>query len=78
VATVLYVALTELKVRSFIADWPCPAGNCLPLDPAKPSTVALLAAGKIALAPDGAVDNTTPAGVVRGTPGLRSPGTVSN
>jgi len=78
VATTLYVALTELRVYSVIADWLCPIGGVLPLNPAKPSTVALLAAAKIAPAADGAVDTCTPAGIVRGTPGLRSPGTVSN
>lgn len=69
-ATVLYTALTELTVSSFIATWFCPAGGVLPLNPAKPSTVALLAAGKIALAPDGATDTCTPANVLRGLPGV--------
>lgn len=69
-ATVLYTALVDLEVYSVIANWPCKAGHVLPLDPLKPSTVALLAAGKIALAPNGAVDTCTPAAVVRGMPGL--------
>lgn len=68
-ATVLYTALTELQVRSFIASWMCPPGGVLPLDPAKPSTVALLSAGKIELAGPGAVDTCTPANVLRGQPG---------
>jgi hypothetical protein len=71
VATVLYTALVPLTVFSVIDDWPCPAGAVVPLDPARASTQALLADGSIVLAPDGAVDTATPAGVVRGTPGLR-------
>ena len=71
-ATVLYTALVDLEVRSFIASWPCPAGSIVPLNPAKPSTVSLLAAGKIRPAPSGATDDTTPAHVVRGTPGLHT------
>ena len=77
-ATVLYVALTDLKVYSVIEDWLCPAGSTVPLNPLKPSTIRLLAEGKIALAPAGATDDTTPAGIVRGQPGVRAPGTVSN
>jgi hypothetical protein len=71
-ATVLYTALVPLKVYSVIDDWFADTGDVLPLDPAKASTIRLLAAGKIELAPDGAVDTTTPANVLRGTPGLRT------
>jgi hypothetical protein len=71
VATILYTALVDLEVSSVIASWPCPAGNVLPLDPAKPSTIALLAAGKIAVADPDSVDNTTPANVLRGQPGIK-------
>lgn len=69
-STLLYTALVPLRVFSVIDDWPCPAGATVPLDPSKASTQALLAAGSIVLAPDGAVDTVTPAGVVRGVPGL--------
>jgi hypothetical protein len=75
-ATVLYAALTELTVRSPIATWFCPSGGVLPLDPAKPSTIALLAAGLIELAPDDATDTCTPANVLRGLPGIKT--AVSN
>ncbi len=75
-ATLLYVALVPLKVYSVIDDWPCPAGSVLPLNPAKPSTIRLLADGKIALAAEGATDTTTPANVLRGVPGLKT--AVSN
>jgi len=68
----LYTALVPLRVYSVIDDWPCPAGAVLPLDPLKPSTAALLAAGKIELAPDGSSDTATPAGVLRGVPGLHA------
>jgi hypothetical protein len=68
---ILYTALTDLKVSSMTASWPCPAGHVLPLDPAKPSTQLLLAAGSITVAGPGAVDNTTPARMVRGIPGIR-------
>jgi hypothetical protein len=78
VSTSLYVALVDLEVSSVIASWPCKAGNVLPLDPSKPSTIALLAAGKIEPADPDAVDNTTPANVLRGQPGIKAPGTVSN
>jgi hypothetical protein len=71
VATVLYTALVDLEVNSVIASWKAPAQSVLPLDPAKPSTIALLAAGSIELAPDGAIDTATPANVVRGQPGVR-------
>jgi hypothetical protein len=70
-ATVLYTALAPLTVSSFIATWECPSGATLPLDPAKPSTAALLAAGKIEPAPDGATDTCTPANVQRGVPGIK-------
>lgn len=77
-ATVLYTALADLKVSSVIATWKAPAGSVLPLDPSKPSTIALLASGKIEPAAPGAVDDTTPANIVRGQPGIKAPGTVSN
>lgn len=69
-ATVLYTALVPLRVYSVIDDWPCPAGAVVPLDPSRASTQALLAAGSIVLAPNGAVDTATPANIVRGVPGL--------
>jgi hypothetical protein len=69
--TVLYTALADLQVRSAVDSWPCPAGNTVPLNPLAPSTVALLAAGKIVLAPGGAADDTTPANVLRGVPGMK-------
>jgi hypothetical protein len=71
VATVLYTALVPLRVYSVIDDWFADIGDVLPLNPAKASTIRLLAEGKIMLAPDGATDTTTPANVLRGTPGLR-------
>jgi hypothetical protein len=76
VATVLYVALVPLRVYSVIDDWFADIGDVLPLDPVKPSTIRLLAEGKIAVAGPGATDTTTPANVLRGTPGLRT--AVSN
>jgi hypothetical protein len=78
VATVLYTALTDLKVYSVIATWFAHPQDVLPLDPSKASTIALLAAGSIELAPENAVDTCTPAGIVRGQPGVKAPGTVSN
>lgn len=77
-ATVLYTALAPLTVSSFIATWQCPSGSNLPLDPTRQSTINLLAAGLIEPAPDGAVDDCTPANIVRGLPGIKAPGTVSN
>jgi hypothetical protein len=71
VATVLYVALVPLRVYSVIDDWFADTGDVLPLNPAKASTIRLLAEGKVALAPSGSTDTTTPANIVRGTPGLR-------
>jgi hypothetical protein len=70
-ATVLYTALADLEAWSAVASWPVPAGRVLPLDPNSAFTAALLAAGKIELAPDGAADTATPAHTLRGTPGLR-------
>lgn len=70
-ATQLYTALADLTVNSAVATWFAHPGDVLPLNPSKPSTAALLAAGKIELAPAGATDTVTPAGVVRGMPGLR-------
>ena len=75
-ATVLYTALVPLKVYSVIDDWFAEPGDVLPLNPAKPSTIRLLAEGKIVLADPGSADTTTPANVLRGTPGLRT--AVSN
>ena len=70
-ATLLYVALVPLRVCSVIDDWFAEPGDVLPLNPAKASTIRLLAEGKIALADPMAADTTTPANIVRGTPGLR-------
>jgi hypothetical protein len=67
---VLYVAQVPLWVRAQSASWPCPAGNVLPLNPSKASTMLLLNAGSIVPAGPGAVDNTTPADLTAGTPGL--------
>lgn len=77
-STLLYVALADLTVSSVIATWKAPAGSVLPLDPSKASTIALLAAGQIEPAASDAVDDTTPANVLRGQPGIKAPGTVSN
>lgn len=67
----LYTALTDgLELSSAIASWPFPRGHSAPLDPSKASTAALLAAGSITLAAPNATDNTTPARIVRGMPGL--------
>lgn len=71
-ATVLYTALVPLRVYSVIDDWYAQVGDVLPLDPARASTQALLAAGSIVLAPNGSTDTTTPANIVRGVPGLRT------
>lgn len=71
-APVLYTALTKLKVRNLAATWSCPAGNVLPLDPANPFTQKLLGNGSIEVAPDGAVDNTTPPLMLRGQPGMHA------
>jgi hypothetical protein len=71
VSTVLFTALADLTVYSVIDNWPCPAGKVLPLDPARPSTARLLAAGKIAPAPPDSADTATPPNVLRGVPGLK-------
>lgn len=76
-ATLLYTALTDLRVISAIATWPCKMGQTLPLDPLKPSTIRLLASGGIELAPDGATDTATPPHILRGQPGVHDR-TVSN
>ena len=68
--TQLYTALVDLEMNSVIASWPFLAGRTAALDPARASTIRLLAAGSIVLAPNGAVDNVTPPNVERGTPGL--------
>jgi hypothetical protein len=78
VATVLYTAQRDLQVWSAVASWVAESGSTLPLDPASPFTINLLAAGGIVLAPDGSADTATPAHVLRGQPGLRDPRTVSN
>lgn len=75
---VLYVALVPLKVYSLTASWPCPAGGTLPLLPGSYATQQLLANGSIELAGPGAVDTVTPPNCVRGQPGLKAPGSVSN
>jgi hypothetical protein len=72
VATVLYTAMVPLRVYSVIDDWFAGIGDVLPLDPSKASTAALLAAGSIVAAGPGATDTTTPAGIVRGVPGLHT------
>ena len=73
-AIVLYTALDDLTVTSVIATWACPTGSTFPVEMADPVAAAmageLLAAGQIVLAPAGALDDTTPAGIVRGMPGL--------
>ena len=69
-ATQLYTALVDLEMNSVIASWPFPAGRTAALDPARASTIRLLAAGQIQLAVSGAVDNVTPANIERGMPGL--------
>ena len=71
-ATTLYTAMVDLEVFSVIATWHCKSGSTLPLDPGKATTQRLLAAGKIKPAPPGSTDDTTPAHVVRGTPGLHT------
>lgn len=71
-ATVLYTAMVRLRVYSVIDDWFADVGDVLPLDPAKASTIRLLAEGKIVLAPPNSVDTTTPANVLRGVPGLKT------
>lgn len=69
-ATVLYTAQRDLQVWSAVASWVAKAGSNLPLDPASPFTVQLLASGGIVLAAQGAVDTATPAHILRGQPGL--------
>jgi hypothetical protein len=70
VALALYTALVDLEMNSVIASWPFPAGSTTALDPARASTIRMLAAGQIELAASGAVDNVTPANIERGMPGL--------
>lgn len=77
-APVLYTALTDLRIDSAYASWPAPAGSTFPLDPAAYTTLRLLASGSIEVAAPNAVDDTTPANIVRGIPGLKAPGSVSN
>jgi hypothetical protein len=72
VATQLYTALIDLEMNSVIASWPFPAGRTAALDPARASTIRLLAAGQIEAAIEGATDNVTPANIERGTPGLKT------
>lgn len=68
---VLYVALTDdLEVNSAYASWPWPLGGIAPLRPDAPTTLLLLANGSIELAGPDAVDDTTPAAIVRGVPGM--------
>jgi hypothetical protein len=70
-ALALYTALVDLEMNSVIASWPFPRGSTTALDPAKASTIRLLAAGQIQLAASEAVDNVMPANIERGTPGLK-------
>ena len=68
---ILYRALSEnLEMNSAYASWPWPVGGIAPLRPDAYTTLRLLAAGQIELAPDGSVDDTTPANIIRGVPGL--------
>ena len=70
-APLLYTAIVDgLELSSAIASWKFPRGCVAPLDPSKASTLSMLAQGQIELAAPGAVDNTTPARIVRGMPGL--------
>ena len=69
-ATQLYTALVDLEMNSVISSWPFPSGRTAALDPAKASTIRLLAAGQIQPAAGGAVDDVTPANIERGMPGL--------
>jgi hypothetical protein len=79
VALVLYTAQADgLQIHSAIASWPFRLGHHAPLEEFKPSTLALLLAGKIVAAAPGAVDDTTPANILRGQPGIHDPRTVSN
>jgi hypothetical protein len=71
-ALALYTALVDLEMNSVIASWPFPAGSTAALDPARASTIRLLAAGQIEAAIEGATDNVTPANIERGTPGLKT------
>lgn len=74
-AIVLYAALTGLESTSCVASWPIPAGGVFPVETdslfASAAIAALVAAGKATPAPPGSVDTTTPAEMLRGTPGLR-------
>lgn len=71
-ATQLHTALADgLELSSAIASWPFPKGSTAPLRPDAASTLVLLANGSIELAGPGATDTTTPAHVLRGTPGLK-------
>ena len=70
-APLLYVALADgLELSSAIASWPFPRGGVAPLRPDAASTLALLAAGSIEIAPQNSVDTTTPPDIVRGQPGI--------
>jgi len=67
----LYRALAPgLEMNSAYASWPWPVGGIAPLRPDAGTTLRLLAAGQIELAPSGSVDNTTPPRVIQGVPGL--------
>jgi hypothetical protein len=67
----LYRALSgNLEMNSAYASWPWPVGGIAPLRPDAGTTLRLLAAGQIELAPEGAIDDTTPARVIQGVPGL--------
>ena len=69
-ASVLYTALTDLRVNSAYANWNCSAGQNLPLMPGAYSTQLLIDNGSIVLAPPGSSDTCTPPRVVRGIPGM--------
>ena len=78
-APLLYTALVDnLELSSAIASWPFPRGSVAPLRSDAASTLALLAAGSIEPAGADATDNTTPAHILRGQPGVHDPRTVSN
>jgi hypothetical protein len=75
---VLYTALTDLRIDSAYASWPWPEGRVAPLRPDADTTKILLANGSIEPAAEDAIDDTTPANMLRGQPGLHDPRTVSN
>jgi len=67
----LYRALVpNLEMNSAYASWPWPVGRIAPLRPDAATTLLLLANGSIELAGPDADDDTTPANIVRGIPGM--------